>query len=762
MKTIQEILSNVDDLIRNSRLQEAEQYMRSELKSAEESGEYTVSITLLNEMCGFYRDIGQLNRAIECCTKAEEYMDKIGVGDTKQRAAAYLNTANAYRANHDLEESFSYYQKARKILDVCGDASLNSSYYNNLALLHQEAGKFDKAEECLRKALYIAEEHLHDEIRIAISRTNLATSLLRMKRVEEAKEILLPAIKIFEARVPSDFHYSAALSAMGDMNMLMGKPKQAAEYFEMALSEIELHMGKNNFYEIVTDNLESAYKMLGGRPLLKGMDICRKYFEAFGKPVIKKYFGNLTNHMACGLAGAGSECLSFDDETSRDHDFGPGFCIWIDDQVSDDDAKRLQQFYDALPKEYMGIKRIATTEASGRVGVIRIKDALKKATGFDHVPKGEQEWQYTVDENLVLIVNGEIFMDEAGVMTSVRKAIRNNQPHFVYFGKLAMQLELMAKHGQYGYERAIKRGDMVTAFMTKSEFIKSAMRAMHIIAKKYGPYNKWLRKSLGNIPEFDKAAAIIDELAISSPSDQDLSKMGQICDIVREALMSRGLISGKETYLLQSAYELKALANKAVVADQIVELEFMQFDKTQNEGGRANCQDDWATFSIMRRSQYYTWPMELLQTLLVDYTEAARNGRNVITEKYGYMMESTAPAEFEAIKDKLPIVPEDKKAVMEAIIDIQVTWIEEFADKYPELADNARVIHTKDDTPFITSYETYLRGELSTYHDDTLALYGRFIAQLSSEGKNLASMIMNMTTFFYGYASLDAAKEAQR
>ena len=58
-------------------------------------------------------------------------------------------------------------------------------------------------------------------------------------------------------------------------------------------------------------------------------------------------------------------------------------------------------------------------------------------------------------------------------------------------------------------------------------------------------------------------------------------------------------------------------------------------------------------------------------------------------------------------------------------------------------------------SPFDTSYETYLRGELSTYSDETLDLYGRFIAGLCRKEQNLAKMIMTNTAHLYGYASLE-------
>ena len=88
------------------------------------------------------------------------------------------------------------------------------------------------------------------------------------------------------------------------------------------------------------------------------------------------------------------------------------------------------------------------------------------------------------------------------------------------------------------------------------------------------------------------------------------------------------------------------------------------------------------------------------------------------------MEESTTPEEWNRIKREFPEIPEAKKNIMEQIIQIQVGWMEAFANEYPGMASNARRIHTSEDMPWDTSYETYLRGELSTYSDCMLKLYG--------------------------------------
>ncbi|MDO4356346.1 MAG: DUF4125 family protein [Clostridia bacterium] len=200
--------------------------------------------------------------------------------------------------------------------------------------------------------------------------------------------------------------------------------------------------------------------------------------------------------------------------------------------------------------------------------------------------------------------------------------------------------------------------------------------------------------------------------------------------------------------------------NRDEMIEEIVRLEWEAFDKARNEGGRASCQNDWDTFSIMRQSQYQTWTDELLASYLADLRDATARGWNMIAEKYGRMEEYTAPEAFAKIKDILPPRSDAHRAIVDQIAVIQVQWMEEFAAQYPRMAGNARSIHASEDTEFNTSYETYLKGELGTYSDATLKLYGRFVVELYRKGANLARLTMENTARLYGYADLDAAEAA--
>ena len=81
---------------------------------------------------------------------------------------------------------------------------------------------------------------------------------------------------------------------------------------------------------------------------------------------------------------------------------------------------------------------------------------------------------------------------------------------------------------------------------------------------------------------------------------------------------------------------------KAII-EEIVREEWRQFQLINNQGGRASCQDDWVQFSIMRSSQFLTWPEPLLSSYARDLQEARLAGRNVGLHKYAYMMARTRP-----------------------------------------------------------------------------------------------------------------------
>ena len=62
---------------------------------------------------------------------------------------------------------------------------------------------------------------------------------------------------------------------------------------------------------------------------MKGLELARGYFYDECLPRLRRELPAVLPHLAAGLVGEGSDCFGYDDHVSRDHDWGPGFCIWL-------------------------------------------------------------------------------------------------------------------------------------------------------------------------------------------------------------------------------------------------------------------------------------------------------------------------------------------------------------------------------------------------------------------------------------------------
>ena len=130
------------------------------------------------------------------------------------------------------------------------------------------------------------------------------------------------------------------------------------------------------------------------------------------------------------------------------------------------------------------------------------------------------------------------------------------------------------------------------------------------------------------------------------------------------------------------------------IIESIIQMEWEFFDKVENEGGRASCQDNWETFSKMRRSQYMAWPLPLLESWKADLVRANEEGRNPLTEKYGYMMCISDPESNTEIIRRLPSVSPEKRQKALRIVDRLIPQNETFRSRYPRVSARGRPLRT--------------------------------------------------------------------
>ena len=295
---------------------------------------------------------------------------------------------------------------------------------------------------------------------------------------------------------------------------------------------------------------------------MKGLEISKAFYDEYGKPMLEKRFPELVPYLAAGLIGSGSECYGYDDEVSRDHDFEPGFCIFLpgEEVVDRKAAFALERAYAGLPREFMGLRRALVSPVGGaRHGVIRTADFLMDKTGTNDGVLSLYEWLTLPDYSLSEVVNGEIFEDRYGGITAVRDRLRH-RPQDVRLKKLAGHLLLMAQAGQYNYQRCLRHGETGAAQLAVTEFVKSAMAAAFLLNDAFQPYYKWSFRTLRELDKLPFMAELLEYLLTTDNEkdtrDEKIDVMeGIAADVIGE-LQAQGLTQAVCGDLEKHAYSV--------------------------------------------------------------------------------------------------------------------------------------------------------------------------------------------------------------
>lgn len=273
---------------------------------------------------------------------------------------------------------------------------------------------------------------------------------------------------------------------------------------------------------------------------MKGLELCEKFYNEYGSSILKDQFKDLLPFIAVGVAGSGSECLGFDDETSQDHDFEPGFCIFVPDEdiVTESQFFQLEKAYSKLPKEFMGYKRSTLSPVGGnRHGVIRTPQFFTSKAGTKNGKLDTYQWFNIPENSLLEAVNGKIFEDNYGEVTAIRNKLQY-LPQEVRLKKLAGNILIMGQAGQYNYPRCIKRGDTAAAQLSVIEFVNSTINAIFLINEKYRPYYKWCFKALRNLDKLSFVADKLEYLISSGNQPQEVLLKQEITEEIAKEVIA--------------------------------------------------------------------------------------------------------------------------------------------------------------------------------------------------------------------------------
>lgn len=276
---------------------------------------------------------------------------------------------------------------------------------------------------------------------------------------------------------------------------------------------------------------------------MNGLELSRAYFERFGRPMLDEQFPELLPYLAVGLFGQGSECFGWDDALSRDHDFEPGFCLFLPEEeiVDRRQAFLLERAYSKLPKEFEGLRRSLMQPVGGaRHGVLRTAEFFTKTLGSPNGALSLEQWLTLPEQALAEATNGAIFLDNWGEVSRIREQLAYF-PEDVRCKRLAGRLLLMAQAGQYNIARCLGHGETGAAQLAAIEFADSAMAAAFLLARRYRPYYKWRFRALRELPGLSELAEPLEQILTTPCDEEKLQTVEEICAAVAAEVRAQGL-----------------------------------------------------------------------------------------------------------------------------------------------------------------------------------------------------------------------------
>lgn len=297
-----------------------------------------------------------------------------------------------------------------------------------------------------------------------------------------------------------------------------------------------------------------------------GLTLSRAFFEATVDELLAGGHEYLQDRMAAGLVGAGSECLGFDDKTSRDHDWGPGYCVWLDPADWREAGAALQERYRAIAaRGFAGFPpRDTTSEHMGerRVGVFPVDGFYAWLLGSPGLPASIDEWRRIPERALAAATNGEVFLDTSGRFTRVRQRLLAYYPNDLRLKLIAHDCAIAAQAGQYNFGRQARRGEELAALSCLSRFSESTTHAIYALSRRYSLFYKWAPRGLDGLGPVGRGVheALDAVLAAWRTGNVELAErqVERASNTLIEALHAEGLSQSEDGFLLAQAVEVNS------------------------------------------------------------------------------------------------------------------------------------------------------------------------------------------------------------
>ena len=256
---------------------------------------------------------------------------------------------------------------------------------------------------------------------------------------------------------------------------------------------------------------------------MQGIELSGRFYREVVAPWLERTAPGLDH--AAALIGYGSELLGFDDETSRDHNWGPRVHLFVSGEDFARHAQRLvDEFALAAPPSFAGepigwrSRPHPPSPGPAAVGDLRhgleihtLGATLDRILGIRSVDGLlPAQWLGFAEQRLLAFTGGAVFHDGNGRLSAARSTLAYF-PDDVWRYKIASQWQRIGNEQAF-VGRAGQVRDDLGSRVVAARLVRDVMRMSFLLERRYAPYAKWFGSGFARLaiaqdltPHLDRA-----------------------------------------------------------------------------------------------------------------------------------------------------------------------------------------------------------------------------------------------------------------
>ncbi|HEX9063620.1 MAG TPA: DUF4037 domain-containing protein [Streptosporangiaceae bacterium] len=273
-----------------------------------------------------------------------------------------------------------------------------------------------------------------------------------------------------------------------------------------------------------------------------GAELARQFHAEVVGPLLARDRPGL--RYAAGRLGSGSDVLGYDDEMSRDHDWGCRLTLLVDeaDRAAVPGVTALLE--DHLPETFAGLPvRFRATwqdDIRHQVCIATVADFAVSRLGVDPTrPLSVTDWLILDSQAVLEITAGPVFADRTTALRPARAALRwypaDVERYVLAAGwrRIEQQLPFVG--------RTAGRGDELGSRLLSAQLAGDVVALAFLVSRQWAPYAKWRGTALAALPVAGRLRGPLDAALTGASWREREEGLAVACEVLLAGQRERGL-----------------------------------------------------------------------------------------------------------------------------------------------------------------------------------------------------------------------------